>query len=623
MPSRMLSLENSKERASQREGILHRLGESAHQRRECIVALAVFGVVTAYMLYPVSLHPATLINGRVFEDAFEYVWYLDWYERALFDLQVSPLFQPDIFYPTGWNLGFSAFPPLYPALLAPLTALVGAVAAYNLALMATCIIAAYGAYRLTRSIGAGQWGGIIAGLAFAFYPQREVYLGGHLNFLTGSMWMPWVLYGLIQANGSARRRLRWAAFSGMAVALTVAGSWHFVFIGSLAFATFGAAYLLPSLRREWRAWLKPLAASTLTALAIIAPFLVYAAFVNYTFYGGARFAFQGTSASGVSLERFVVPSAMNPLFWDLARTTFPLTRGINDVVTFGYTVLFLAILSLWWARPWNRPVKALLATTALGALLMPGLTLHLWGEPVALEIGRPGLIEAFFPQLIQPDGSVAIPMPALILYTLFPPFRTFHAYGRWGLMVTLGLAPLAGIGLTRLQNRLSSRRSKMAVGAVAIMLVLVEFNMQPLPVVTSISEMQRGVDSWLSDLPEETVIIEYPLDYTMKGQTLYYAAIHGQKIAHGAGSILPQQYAERLPLLKRWPAPATLDLLQEIGVQYVLVNVYSGDHTFEEQSLPRLRESDRLRLVRRFDDAVGPIRAIYLFELERGENQGQ
>ena len=87
-----------------------------------LVPLSIFAAVTGSFLYPVSLHPSQMINGRPFEDAFEYVWYLEWYKQALLNLKVSPLLHTGIFYPGGWDLGFAAFPPIYPALLVPLTA---------------------------------------------------------------------------------------------------------------------------------------------------------------------------------------------------------------------------------------------------------------------------------------------------------------------------------------------------------------------------------------------------------------------------------------------------------------------------------------------------------------------
>jgi hypothetical protein len=215
---------------------------------DAVVPLSVFVAVTIFFLYPVSLNPGQMINGRPFEDAFEYVWYLAWYKQALLDLHASPLFQPGIFYPGGWDLRFAAFPPVYPTLLAPLTALVGPVTSYNLSLMGTCVFAAYGMYALARALGSNRFGAIFAGIAFAFLPQRSVYLGGHLNFLTGSMWLPWLLLTLVKAKESERMRLRWVAFGGVAFAMSIAGSWHFVFLSSLLLLIWMIFYLGSSIR---------------------------------------------------------------------------------------------------------------------------------------------------------------------------------------------------------------------------------------------------------------------------------------------------------------------------------------------------------------------------------------
>jgi hypothetical protein len=585
-------------------------------RKEHILALIAFALVTIAMLYPVSLHPATMVVGRPFEDAFEYVWYLDWYKTALFDLQVSPLFQPHIFYPTGWNLGFSAFPPLYPALLAPLTALAGAVLAYNLTVMASCLIAALGSYWLARLLGANVWGGLLAGIAFAFYPHREIYLAGHLNFLMGSMWLPWVLAFLLRAYQNPARRTRWTALAGLAFALTIAGSWHFVFIGSAAVAIFGLFLIWSGNREAWRRWLRPLAAAALTMLLTIGPFLLNAALVHSQLQETLHFSFQDTAATGVHLERFLVPSAINPLFWELARTTIPLRNGIDGVVNFGYVVMLLGAVALWRARPWFRPLLALVAVIVAGLVMMPGLILFVNGAPVTSNAAPLRFLGNLIPQLIQPDGSVAVPLPGLLPYLLLPPFRTFHAFGRWGLIVALALAPLAGLGLTLLQKRFSAPAARTAIAAMALLLLLVEFNLQPLPDVTRIPDMQRQVDRWLAAQPETNTIIEYPLEHTMKGQSLYYSTIHRQKMVHGAGSIFPGPYLERLPTLRDWPSPATLDLLQELEVRYILLNIYDSNGRFETETLPQLEAIERLQLVRHFDDDAGPIRDIYLFELQ-------
>jgi len=146
--------------------------------------LVIFLLATFFIAYPVSRYPASLIYGRPFEDAFEAIGVLYWYKHALFDLGQFPLFRPDVFYPFGWDLRFTDYPWLYPLLVAPITAVAGPVLTYNLAILGSCVFSALGMFMVVRAVGGGMGAGILAGLAFAFYPQREVYLAGFFNFLT-------------------------------------------------------------------------------------------------------------------------------------------------------------------------------------------------------------------------------------------------------------------------------------------------------------------------------------------------------------------------------------------------------------------------------------------------------
>jgi hypothetical protein len=555
---------------------------------EHVGALAMFWVIFTFLTYPVSLRPGSLVLGRPFEDAFESIWYLHWYKQAIFDLGISPLFQPDIFYPGGWDLRFAILPPLYPAFLSPLTALVGPIVAYNLSLMGSCVLAAYGVFLMTRALGAGTMGSILAGVTYAFYPNREVYLGGFLNLLLGSMWLPWMIYGLVQANRNPQIRLRWMVFSGLTYGFSIAGAWQFVFIGTTVWLIFGAVSLWPVIRSAWRTWIWPIAAAFLASFCIAGPLLLNAMDVRQQMGTGVEFSFENVDASSVSIERFLIPSALNPLMWNLARETFPLTNGEDGVASFGYIPLLLGLLSVWRRRQ-SVYVNGLLVLVVIGVVLMMGTTVHWWGR------------------------SLHIPMPALILYRFVPPFHLFHHFGRWGLVASLGIAALAGLGLTEITRRSSSWK-RIIVGIGCLLCLLLEFNLQPLPAVTSIEQMQRSVDDWLAAQPERSVIIEYPLAYTMHGQSLYYTITHGQKIVHGYSSILPAGFPELLQELNRWPDDAAIDLLEDIGVRYVLVHSFAGDN-FEEESLPVLLSIERLRLIGRFDTSVGPVRNTYLFEL--------
>ncbi|MCL4261939.1 MAG: hypothetical protein KJ069_01920 [Anaerolineae bacterium] len=218
--------------------------------------LAIFVPVTVFMLRPVSYHLTTHILGRPFEDAFESIWYLHWYQHALFHLHQSPLIQPDIFYPEGWNLGFAVMPPFYPFLLAPFTYLLGAVTVYNISLLFTAVFAAYGVFLVCKAVGSNTGGGILAGIAFAFYPQRQIYYFGHLNLLFASMWMPWMVYGLIRARNAdtSRQQLKWMCFVGLYYGLGIAGAWQFLFLGLGLLFTFGLVYFWPVMRRNLRGW---------------------------------------------------------------------------------------------------------------------------------------------------------------------------------------------------------------------------------------------------------------------------------------------------------------------------------------------------------------------------------
>ncbi|MEW5985434.1 MAG: hypothetical protein AB1791_02260 [Chloroflexota bacterium] len=576
------------------------------------LALLVFVVITFYFLYPIVVQPASLVIGRPFDDAFESIWYLYWYQHALFDLKVTPLFQPDIFYPYGWDLGFAVLPPLFPTLLSPLTAVVGPVAAYNVTIIGSCLLAATGTFCLARALGANRQGAVLAGVAYAFYPNRQVYLYGFLNLLLGSMWLPWLLLGLVQAGRSPYARGRWLALSGLALALSIGGAWQSVILSTTAGVIFGFIYLGPAIRREGWGWLRPLTMAALLCLLVSGPLLINGLRVRQELGVSAVFSIENLRATSVSLERLFVPSALNPLFWRLARETFPLTNGEDGVVTLGLVSPLLAILAISRLRPWNRSVWALVILALLGLVLMLGPALHIQGRPVLLPIPATPFLQQNLPEILAPEGQVTVPLPALLLYRLLPPFRSFHHFGRWGLVSSLATASLAALGFTWLAGRHRLPRQLMLATGCLLLLAL-ELNTQPLPSVTSTQQMERPVDKWLAARPEQSVIIEYPFSYTLKGQSLYYTIAHRQKIVHGS-SLLPAGFAATLPVLSQWPAAETRDLLRELGVRYVLVHAFTG-YDFEAEALPQLLAVDDLRLIDRFPMSLGPVRAIYLFEL--------
>jgi hypothetical protein len=213
------------------------------------------------------------------------------------------------------------------------------------------------------------------------------------------------------------------------------------------------------------------------------------------------------------------------------------------------------------------------------------------------------------------DGqSLRIPLPSLIPYWLFSFTRSFHHFGRWSVLTSLGMAMSAGLGLTRLLSSQTTRKRAL-VSILLILLLVADFNMQPIPAVTTTQQMHRAVDDWLAAQPDRTTIIEYPANYNWKGQSLYYTIAHGQRIVHGYSIVPSSGVSEMRTILSQWPEPQALDLLQQIGVKYILVDSFVNDN-FETKQLPQLLSIPRLKLVQVFPTNVRPVRDIYLFELQ-------
>jgi len=332
----------------------------------------------------------------------------------------------------------------------------------------------------------------------------------------------------------------------------------------------------------------------------------------------AHFSFDNIDGTSVSVERLFAPSWVNPLLRDLDQKLFPPANGEDGTVSLGYTAAILALLWWWRRKPITGYHKLLLALLVIAFVLMLGPTLHFWGKPVLLSV--PDFVARFAGNLSQEygiplwtDAGLRVPLPALLAYMFVPPLRFFHHFGRWSLVAALALATMAGMGLSQLGTKLKPGARVISVTIVCL-LVLMEINTQPISRITSTTQMHRAVDDWLAANASDSVIIEYPLSYTMKGQSLYYTMAHRQKIVHGYSQLLPKGYTDLLPVLNQWPGPNALDLLTEIGAKYILVHAFQGDD-FEQKTLPVLLDIPRLKLIQMFLTPIGPVRQIYLFEL--------
>ena len=105
---------------------------------------------------------------------------------------------------------------------------------------------------------------------------------------------------------------------GLTLALSLAGSWHYIFFTFVLMLGPFVYLLLPSIRQQWRGWVVPITTAVFTATLIIGPFLLMAFQARSTLNITSGLTYANINATSVSLERFIVPSGINPQNWTLA-----------------------------------------------------------------------------------------------------------------------------------------------------------------------------------------------------------------------------------------------------------------------------------------------------------------
>jgi hypothetical protein len=118
------------------------------------------------------------------------------------------------------------YPPNLILLVLPLTP------GFNLLLILHLCLGGIGMSRLTRLLGVGTHGGLVAGLAWAFTPKIWAHLGaGHVGLIYASGWLPWLALTAVRFGRTRVRR------DGSGFAIT----WALQFLADPRLATYSAA----------------------------------------------------------------------------------------------------------------------------------------------------------------------------------------------------------------------------------------------------------------------------------------------------------------------------------------------------------------------------------------------
>ena len=205
-------------------------------------------------------------------------------------------------------------------------------------------------------------------------------------------------------------------------------------------------------------------------------------------------------------------------------------------------------------------------------------------------------------------GPVKLHMPSFFMYKILPMYR---AYCRFGIVVMLAVAVLAGFGLKFVLERCKTRKTKIALATLFCGLVLFEFWNWPPYKVIDVSKAPAVYD-WLKGQPDDLVIAEYPLDADTPNEMYkFYQTKHEKKIINGT---IPGTNANKIAqTIVKLSEPETASRLKWMGVKYVLVHhqeYLNTELTEKKEELIKIPKNKGLKLVKTFPPQECPNKDI-------------
>jgi hypothetical protein len=506
-------------------------------------------VLALGMTWPLVLHLGSNITQDLGDPLFE-SWQVAWMGHALLHHPLN-LFQANRFWPQHDSLAFTDVMLGYaPAGVVAEQGPHAALVVHNLLFIFAYALAFLGAHLLAVELGAGRFGGIVAGAAFAYAPWR-LSQNGHLQVISSGA-IPLSLFLLLRGyrRGSGRTVLAgwlvatWQITLGFTLGVQFT---YLLFVLALAVAALWLRRARPPVTR-------PVLGASVAGVCLFALVLALQArpflrvihdhpeakrkTVGVAFYSPPP---RGFLAAPPESFLWSGPTAheRNSLRSDVEQTMFP-----------GVAVLVLAVLGL--ASSCYRP--GIRVWLAIGTVLCGVLSVGLYSSYPNVSKGGFTLYRLF--------------------YDLAPGWNAIRTPGRLNTLTSLGLALLAGAGLgliVRYLRSLSIVRQEVAAGAAFATtaaltgVVLLEgFGPIPHPRVPPVPRGQLGAPAPQLHLPSD--------DSHDDGYYSYWSIAGFPKLVNGAASFNPTALAQLRQAVTGFPDPSSVGYLRRLGVRTVVLH---------------------------------------------------
>lgn len=550
--------------------------------RPLLFAAAVFALLSAVFTFPLVFKMHSAIPGFFSTDEPS-LWYLWWVKHAALT-GADPAFSRLIAYPFG--LDFSLTEKMYPVWIFIKKMLVYATnpfISYNIEILASFLLSGFFAYCLSRYLIRNEAAALFTGVVYAFCPYHFARAWQHIG-LAHIQWLPLLLLTLFIL--AKKDKLRISLPVALSVFAIFAFDLYYAYFSALIVAVF-ILYLLFSKTGNKKIPVFNTLISVSTGFAVsclmIAPFLLRV-FSRKAEAAGAWSVtlrpFEDLFSQSARPLSYLLPSPAHPLLGRITESFIGSslygTSFTEHVLYLGWTPLVLAFFAF---RAWRKKeAKA----ERVGFFVFLALAAWLFSQPPWWRI-----------------GPLKIYMPSFFMYKALPMFR---AYCRFGVVVMLAVAVLAGYGFRHFLEGFKGVRLRACAGALLFLLACFEFWNYPPFRVLDYSQVP-AVYYWLKVQPADFAIAEYPLDIDGPNELYkFHQSVHEKKIINGT---VPSTEANLLSRkITRLSEPGVAGILRWMGVKYVLVHreAYLDTELAEDvEELNSIPRNPGLKLVCTFD----------------------
>jgi hypothetical protein len=414
-----------------------------------------------------------------------------------------------------------------------LTILTNQTIAYNILIILSFTLAGFFAYLLGRQLFKSKLVAIFLGVAYAFCPYLQAHSLQHLTLITAAALIP--LFFIFLLKFIENDNIKNLALTALFFVLVLTENFYYGYFLFFALIIFFLVKVIVQLRTKNIDAVKKTLRSffylfiIVFCLVLIFNFQLVKPFFNKQTSNVTQSSKRQVAELSVyqaSTINYILPSIDHPLFGNLLYKTIKnhlhQSNVFEQTLYVGLALFVLAIMSLFISRNYTVWLFFVLACFAFLFSISP---------------------------FIQ-NAS----------YKILPYFRV---YARWGLIVFLSTAVLAGFALEKI--------AKNKFTFLAIIIIIFEFLSFPAQRLTQLNNFPEAY-TFLKQQPDEIVVF-YPFVSTEElryNQYLYFQTIHQKRMVNGA---IPKTKddEERLNMLNIENVN-TVSKLKNKQVKYIVIN---------------------------------------------------